>query len=96
MNANQEKSPGAMFRSFANSARSVMEESFLMVTDTHIIELKANKLNMQNIGTVAFSIPIEAMAKSGGFGRGLLEPGVPFSCDGTLGGKPEMWERCLL
>lgn len=55
-------SPTAMFRSFAQSARSVMEESFLMVTDTHIIELKASKLNM-HIGTVAFCIPIDMTTK---------------------------------
>jgi hypothetical protein len=58
----QFSSPTSMFRSIAQSARSVMEESFLMVTDTHIIELKASKLNMQ-MGTVAFCIPIELMAK---------------------------------
>jgi hypothetical protein len=55
-------SPTAMFRSLAQSARSVMEESFLMVTDTHIIELKASRLNAQ-ICTVTFCIPIEMMAK---------------------------------
>jgi hypothetical protein len=58
----QLSSPSAMFRSLAQSARSVMEEGFLMITDTHIIELKASKLNMQ-IGTVVFCIPIEQMAK---------------------------------
>jgi hypothetical protein len=56
-------SPSQMFRSFAKSARSIMEESFLMVTSTHILELKANKLNMQNIGTVVFCIPIHQLAK---------------------------------
>jgi hypothetical protein len=55
-------SPTSMFRSLAQSARSVMEESFLMITDMHIIELRASKLNMQ-MGTVTFCIPIEFMAK---------------------------------
>lgn len=55
-------SPTAMLRSFASTTRSLMEESFLMVTETHIIELKANRLNMSS-GNVAFCIPIEMMAK---------------------------------
>ena len=55
-------SPSAMFRSLAQSARSVMEESFLMVTESHIMELKASKLNM-SIGKIVFCIPIELMAK---------------------------------
>jgi hypothetical protein len=56
------QSPGNMFRSFAQSARSVMEESFLMITETHIIELRANKLNMAT-GKVTFAISIGMMAK---------------------------------
>lgn len=53
---------GAMFRSFTNSARGVLEESFLMITKNHIIELRSNKLNLST-GTVTFAIPIEMMAK---------------------------------
>jgi len=53
---------GAMFRSFTNSARCVLEESFLMITENHIIELRSNKLNLST-GTVTFAIPIEMMAK---------------------------------
>lgn len=60
--AEQMSSPSAMFRSLAQSARSVMEESFLMLTETDLIELKASKLNM-SIGKVVFCIPIEMMAK---------------------------------
>lgn len=56
------QSPGAMFRSFAQSARSVIEESFLMITETHIIELRANKLNMTT-AKVSFAISIDMMAK---------------------------------
>lgn len=51
-----------MFRSFTQSARSVLEESFLMITDTHIIEMRSNKLNLST-GTVTFAIPIEMLAK---------------------------------
>ena len=56
------QSPGSMFRSIAQSARSVMEESFLMITETHIIELRANKLNMTT-AKVSFAISIDMMAK---------------------------------
>jgi hypothetical protein len=55
-------SPTAMFRSFTQSARSVLEESFLMITETHVIELKASKLNMST-GKVSFAIGIDKMAK---------------------------------
>lgn len=55
-------SPSAMFRSITQSARSVMEESYLMITETHIIELRSSKLNVQ-IGTVVFCIKIDLMAK---------------------------------
>jgi len=48
---------GAMIRSFTQSAKSVLEESFLMITDTHIIELRSSKLNLsvgtgESVGTV--------------------------------------------
>ena len=56
------QSAGSMFRSIAQSARSVMEESFLMITETHIIELRANKLNMAT-AKVTFAISIDMMAK---------------------------------
>jgi hypothetical protein len=56
------QSPTAMFRSFAQSARSVMEESFLMITETHIIELRANKLNMTT-AKVSLAISIDVLAK---------------------------------
>ena len=35
-----------MFSRFAQSAKSVMEETFLMITDKFIIEFKSNKLNI--------------------------------------------------
>lgn len=37
---------GSMFSRFAQSAKSVMEESFLMITDKSIVEFKANRLNV--------------------------------------------------
>lgn len=36
----------SMFGRFAQSAKSVMEESFLMITDKCILEFKANRLNI--------------------------------------------------
>lgn len=53
---------GAMFRNFTQSARSVLEESFLMITDTHILEMRSSKLNLCT-GVVTFAIPVEMMAK---------------------------------
>jgi len=53
---------GKMFRNFTQSARSVLEESFLMITETHIIEMRSNKLNLST-GTVTFAIPIEMLSK---------------------------------
>lgn len=53
---------GAMFRNITNSTRGLLEESFLMITESHIIEMKSNKLNLST-GTVTFAIPIEMMAK---------------------------------
>ena len=52
----------SMFSRFAQSAKSVMEETFLMITEEYIIEFKSNKLNMGS-GTVSFSINIDKMAK---------------------------------
>mmetsp|Transcript_17387 Transcript_17387/g.47477 ORF Transcript_17387/g.47477 Transcript_17387/m.47477 type:complete len:559 (-) Transcript_17387:64-1740(-) len=56
------KSPSSMFRSFTQSAQRVLEESFLMITETHLIEVRASKLNMST-GKVCFAIPIDMMAK---------------------------------
>lgn len=51
-----------MLRTFTQSARSVLEESFLMITDGHIIEMRSNKLNLST-GHVTFAIPIDMLAK---------------------------------
>lgn len=53
---------GSVFKSMLTSAKSVMEESFLMVTDTNLVELKSNKLNVGS-ATVTFAIPISLLAK---------------------------------
>jgi len=53
---------GAMLRNITQSTRGLLEESFLMITESHIIEMKSNKLNLST-GSVTFAIPIEMMAK---------------------------------
>jgi hypothetical protein len=53
---------GSMFSRFAQSAKSVMEETFLMITEQYIVEFKSNRLNIGS-GTVTFSINIDKMAK---------------------------------
>jgi len=49
-------------RSISNLSKSVLEEYFLMITDSHIIEIKTSKLNL-SLGCVTFAIPIDLMAK---------------------------------
>ena len=51
-----------MLQNIAASTRGLLEESFLMITESHIIEMRSNKLNLST-GTVTFAIPIEMMAK---------------------------------
>lgn len=51
-----------MFRNLTQSAKNVLQESFIMITETHIIEMTSSKLNL-SMGKVAFAIPIELMAK---------------------------------
>lgn len=47
-----------MFRSFKNKANAVLEESFLMITDTHVIELRSSKLNLSTgIGKWTLLLP---------------------------------------
>jgi len=62
MMQNDDNTGTSMFRSLTESARSIMEESFLMITDTHILELKASKLQPSQC-TVTFCMPIELLAK---------------------------------
>ena len=51
-----------MFRNLTQSAKSVLQESFLMITETHVIEMTSSKLNLSS-GKITFAIPIELMAK---------------------------------
>lgn len=53
---------GLVFRNFISSAKSVIEENFLMVTDTHLIELRSNKLNIGS-AYVTFMHPISSLSK---------------------------------
>ncbi|GKY93306.1 hypothetical protein MPSEU_000298200 [Mayamaea pseudoterrestris] len=55
-------SPTAMFKSMTKKAGSVLQESFLMVTETHIIEMKSSKL-APTTATVEFCISIDLMHK---------------------------------
>lgn len=52
----------SMFRSFTKSAKSVLEESFLMLTEELIIEIRCNKFSVAN-ATVSFAIPVSHLAK---------------------------------
>jgi hypothetical protein len=52
-------SPTAMFKSMT---KSVLQESFLMITETHIIEMKSSKLNTTT-ATVTFCISIDLLHK---------------------------------
>lgn len=52
----------SMFRNLTQSAKNVLQESFIMITETHIIEMTSSKLNL-SMGKITFAIPIELMAK---------------------------------
>lgn len=53
---------GTMFRSFSKSAKSLLEESFLMLTEELVLEIRCNKFSV-SIATVSFVIPISHLAK---------------------------------
>lgn len=53
---------GSLFKSFTASAKSVLEESLLMITEDLIVELRTNKFTL-GTGTVSFVIPISSLAK---------------------------------
>lgn len=58
-------SAGAMFSRFAQSAKSVMEESFLMITEECIIEFKSNRLNIgSGTGETTFVIDHQSLSLS--------------------------------
>ena len=51
-----------MFRSFIKTARSLVEESFLMLTDELIVEIRCSKFSVAN-AIVSFAIPVSHFAK---------------------------------
>jgi len=51
-----------MFRSFTKSAKSFVEESFLMITEDLVVEIKCNKFAVAT-ATVTFAIPVSHLAK---------------------------------
>jgi len=53
---------GSMFRSIAKSTKTVFEESYLMISDDFIIELRASKFSVGS-ATVIYIIPISLLAK---------------------------------
>ena len=55
-------SPTSMFKNMTKKAGSVLQESFLMITETHIIEMKCSKLTPTS-ATVTFCISIDLMHK---------------------------------
>ena len=54
---------GSMFSRFAQSAKSVMEESFLMITDKLIVEFKANRLSVGSGTGMCLPISLRASNK---------------------------------
>ncbi|CAB9508755.1 expressed unknown protein [Seminavis robusta] len=64
LESGEQASSGAasMFRNLTQSAKNVLQESFIMITETHIIEMTSSKLNLST-GKITFAIPIELMAK---------------------------------
>lgn len=53
---------GSLFKSFTASAKSVLEESLLIITEELIVELRTNKFTL-GTGSVSFVIPISSLAK---------------------------------
>lgn len=52
----------SMFSSFTQSAKNLVEEAFLMLTEELILEINCNKFSVAN-ATVSFVIPISHLAK---------------------------------
>mmetsp|Transcript_5462 Transcript_5462/g.8123 ORF Transcript_5462/g.8123 Transcript_5462/m.8123 type:complete len:638 (+) Transcript_5462:233-2146(+) len=53
---------GSMFKSFSMQAKSLVEESFLVLTKQLVLEIKCSKFAVSN-ATVSFCIPISQLAK---------------------------------
>jgi len=54
---------GSMFKSAWRSTTKVLEESYLMITDDFILELRATKFTSASTATVTYIIPISLLAK---------------------------------
>lgn len=53
---------GSMFKSFTQSAKNLVEESYLMLTDDLILEVKCSKFSIAN-AVVVFSFPVSFLCK---------------------------------
>jgi len=53
---------GSFFQTFRQSAKSLIEESFLMLTPNHILEITCNKFSVAT-ATVTYAIPVSSLAK---------------------------------
>jgi len=53
---------GNMFKSFTQSAKTLVQESYLMLTEDLIIEIKCNKFSVAN-ATITIAIPVSHLAK---------------------------------
>lgn len=56
------KGAGTMFKSFSKTAKSLVEEAFLVLTKELILEIKCNKFAVSS-ATVTFCIPISQLSK---------------------------------
>lgn len=54
---------GSMFKSAWRSTTKALEESYLMITDDFILELRATKFTSASTATVTYIIPISLLAK---------------------------------
>jgi len=57
------RSSMSLLRGMTQATKSALEESFLMITDTHLMELRLSKLSMNETATVTFISPIALLAK---------------------------------
>jgi len=53
---------GSMFKSFTQSAKNLVEESYLMLTNDHILEIKCSKFSIAN-ATVVVAVPVSFLCK---------------------------------
>lgn len=53
---------GSFFQTFRQNAKALVEESFLMLTPDHILEITCNKFSVAT-ATVTYAIPVSSLAK---------------------------------